>query len=221
MYKGNVLLLLFAACLSVSVQAQQLISDKPQANNFAIVTANNAAIICVDIQDAALVQKSAGWLQQDIEMVTGKKPLLSNSLPPVAKTIIIIGTAERSALVKQLVQEKKIAIDKLKNKWEAYLIQTIANPFKGIEQAIVIVGSGRRGAAYGVAELSQQIGVSPWYWWADVPVKKKKELYIKKNFTSTDAPLVKYRGIFINDEAPALSGWSKEKFGGFNHLFYE
>ncbi|MEI9806933.1 MAG: glycosyl hydrolase 115 family protein [Bacteroidota bacterium] len=104
---------------------------------------------------------------------------------------------------------------------EGYLIQAVANPFKGIDNALIIAGSDRRGAAYGVAEISQQIGVSPWYWWADVPVKKKKELYIQKGLIKTDAPLVKYRGIFINDEAPALSGWSKEKFGGFNHSFYE
>ena len=72
---------------------------------------------------------------------------------------------------------------------------------------MIITGSDRRGTAYGVFELSQQIGVSPWYWWADVPVKKKSSLFIKKELIISDAPKVKYRGIFINDEAPALSGW--------------
>jgi hypothetical protein len=203
------------------MQAQQLIADKLQANNFAIVAPNHAATICTDINDAALIQKSAAWLQDDIERVTGKKPGLTNQIPATAKSIIIIGTINQSTLIQQLVQQKKINVASLQNKWEGYFIQTIANPFKGIDQAIVIVGSDRRGAAFGVAELSQQMGVSPWYWWADVPVKKKKELYIQKGWSKTDAPLVKYRGIFINDEAPALSGWSKEKFGGFNHLFYE
>jgi hypothetical protein len=86
---------------------------------------------------------------------------------------------------------------------------------------LVITGSDRRGTAYGVFEFSKQIGVSPWYWWADVPVKKKTALYIKKGVILSDAPKVKYRGIFINDEAPAFSGWTKEKFGGVNHLVYE
>ncbi|HEX5653984.1 MAG TPA: glycosyl hydrolase 115 family protein, partial [Chitinophagaceae bacterium] len=103
----------------------------------------------------------------------------------------------------------------------AYLIQGIKNPFKGVSQALVICGSDRRGTAFGILELSKQIGVSPWYWWADVPVKKKQSLYIKTNIILADAPKVKYRGIFINDEAPALSNWSREKFGGFNHKFYE
>ncbi|HLO37541.1 MAG TPA: glycosyl hydrolase 115 family protein, partial [Lacibacter sp.] len=77
-----------------------------------------------------------------------------------------------------------------------------------------------RGTAFGVFEVSKQMGVSPWYWWADVPVQTKKEIYINANATISDAPKVKYRGIFINDEAPALSNWSKEKFGGFNSKFY-
>ena len=100
-------------------------------------------------------------------------------------------------------------------------MQTISNPDKGIAHALVIAGNDRRGTAYGVFELSKQMGVSPWYWWADVPVVKQKEIYINENVTLTDAPKVKYRGLFINDEAPALSGWTKEKFGGFNHQFYE
>jgi hypothetical protein len=221
MYRGNILLLLFAVSFAVSVKSQQFISEKTQANSFAIASASNNAVIVTDISELTLIQKSASFLQQDIEAVTGKRLSLANTLPSSAKTIIIIGTIEKSSLIKQLIQQKKIAIDKIKNKWEAYLIQTVANPFKGIENALVIAGSDRRGAAFGVAEISQQIGVSPWYWWADVPVKKKKELYIMKGLFKTDAPLVKYRGIFINDEAPALSGWSKEKFGGFNHSFYE
>ena len=86
---------------------------------------------------------------------------------------------------------------------------------------MIISGSDRRGTAYGVFEVSKRIGVSPWYWWADVPVKKKTDLFINANTYFSDAPKVKYRGIFINDEAPALSGWTREKFGGFNHKFYE
>ncbi len=100
-------------------------------------------------------------------------------------------------------------------------MQTIDNPAKGIKQALVIAGSDKRGTAYGVFELSKQMGVSPWYWWADVPVKRKKEIYIKNGLYTSDSPKVKYRGIFINDEAPAFSGWAKEKFGGVNHLVYE
>lgn len=174
----------------------------------------HAASICVDEKDVTLVKKAAGFLQHDIELVTGVSPALMHQLPSKGN-IILIGTAE-SSFIKKL----KIDISKIRGKWEAYQVQVVKQPFPGIAQALVIVGSDRRGAAYGVFEISRQIGVSPWYWWADVPVQKKTELYVKNDII-TDAPQVKYRGIFINDEAPALSGWSKEKFGGFNHLFYE
>lgn len=221
MSKGNVLLPLLWICFDATVRAQPLISDKPSANNFSLVLSNSAAHIYTDESDFMLVQRSAALLQQDIEVVTGIKPSLVHTLPVSAKTIIIIGTLDKSSLVKQLVQQKKINTDKIRNKWEGYLVQTVANPFKGIQNALVIAGSDRRGTAYGIAEVSQQIGVSPWYWWADVPVKKKSAIFINKGVYKTDAPLVQYRGIFINDEAPALSGWTREKFGGFTHLFYE
>ena len=123
--------------------------------------------------------------------------------------------------MKQLVAKKKINTGTIDGKWEASLTQAISNPDKGIAHALIIAGNDRRGTAYGVLELSKQLGVSPWYWWADVPVVKRKEIYLNEHVTLTDAPKVKYRGLFINDEAPALSGWTKEKFGGFNHQFYE
>jgi hypothetical protein len=100
-------------------------------------------------------------------------------------------------------------------------LQTISNPTKNIRNALVIAGSDKRGTAYAVLELSKQMGQSPWYWWADVPAKKKKEIYLKNGLYTYGSPSVKYRGIFINDEAPAFAGWTREKFGGFNHLVYE
>ncbi|MEJ0102677.1 MAG: glycosyl hydrolase 115 family protein [Bacteroidota bacterium] len=215
------MLWVFVLCLPSCLKAQQLVGETPTPQSAVIISPENNSIIYTDAGDFALIQKSGLLLQQDIERVTDKKPELLNSLPAAAKNIIIIGSIEKSSLIRQLIQGNKINVDKIKNKWEAYQVQIVAHPFKGIENAVVIVGSDRRGAAYGVVELSQQMGISPWYWWADVPVKKKSSLYIKKGLIISGAPTIKYRGIFINDEAPALSGWSKEKFGGFNHLFYE
>src|ERR1051326_4832968 len=94
------------------------------------------------------------------------------------------------------------------------------NPLPGIDRALVIAGSDKRGTIYGVYDLSEQIGVSPWYWWADVPVTPHSDLFVKPVRRVHGSPVVKYRGIFLNDEAPALSGWTKEKFGGVNSKFY-
>lgn len=197
--------------------SQSIVETKASGNSFLL----GNTIICVTPEDHDLVQLAAAFLQKDIEAVTGKSPALSATIPSNATTVIIIGSLEKSALIQSLVRSNKLKSSFIKNKWEAYTIQTISNPFKGISNAIVIAGSDRRGTAYGVFELSKQMGVSPWYWWADVPVKKKEAVYIKKTTVVSDLPKVKYRGIFINDEAPALSNWSREKFGGFNHKFYE
>ena len=91
----------------------------------------------------------------------------------------------------------------------------------GIRSALVIAGSDKRGTIFGIYDVSEQIGVSPWYWWADVPVPHRAALFIKPGRYIEGEPAVKYRGIFLNDEAPSLTGWVNEKYGGFNHYFYE
>lgn len=207
--------------ITVRLFSQSFVADKKVAGSFTIADPGQTSFLYVDATDYNLVQKAATLLQQDIEAVTGKRPEIVNTLPDNAKNVVIIGTIEKSAIIKKLIVQKKINVSKIDGKWEAYQVQTVSNPSNGITNALVIAGSDRRGAAFGVFELSKQAGVSPWYWWADVPVKKKTALYVKPATLVTDAPQVKYRGIFINDEAPALSGWSKEKFGGFNSKFYE
>ena len=206
-----------ALLLAASAPAQQIVTDKQSPASFSITD----AVIYVDPNDHALVKRSAELLQQDIETVTGKKLAIKNSIDKPYKNIIAVGCIERSSLIKELAGKKKFNTAGIRGKWEAYNISVVKSPFSHVDNMLVIAGSDRRGTAYGVFELSRQIGVSPWYWWADVPVKKNSNLFIQTTISLNDEPRVKYRGIFINDEAPALSGWSKEKFGGFNHLFYE
>jgi hypothetical protein len=209
---------LFLLCC-IAGRAQNVVSFKNEQGAFPVVTSSLASAIVVDATEDSLVQKAAQLFQQDVEMVSGKKASIQTSLSS-NKNIILIGSI-KSAFIQQLVKNKMLNIDRIRNKWEAYQIQIVKLPFKGIDKALVITGSDRRGTAFGVSELSKQIGVSPWYWWADVPAKKRQEIYVKANAFLNDAPRVKYRGIFINDEAPALTNWSKEKFGGYNHKFYE
>ncbi|MGB9468308.1 MAG: glycosyl hydrolase 115 family protein, partial [Candidatus Acidiferrum sp.] len=136
------------------------------------------------------------------------------------QSAVIIATLGKSALLDQLIRDHKIDTAALAGKWESYLIQTVAHPIPGVSSALLIVGSDKRGTIYGIYELSEQIGVSPWYWWADVPIPHQDALFVKPGRHFQDEPAVKYRGIFLNDEAPALTGWTKEKFGGYNHEFY-
>lgn len=204
-------------CLWSISHSQSIIRTGADNNSFLL---KNVTIV-TDDNDEALIKIASNFLAEDLERVTGKKPASASSIPQKAETLIIIGTLKKSSLIQTLARQSKLKTGAVAGKWEAYSIQTIANPFAGVGNAIVVTGSDRRGAAYGVFEISKQLGVSPWYWWADVPVKKQDAIYVAKNATVSDAPKVKYRGFFINDEAPALSGWTKEKFGGMNHRFYE
>jgi len=177
--------------------------------------------IYVDARDHWLVKKAAELLQADIDRVTGIKPPILTTLPagPIVR-LVIIGSRDHSAIIQQLLKQRRLS-SKQTGKWEAYTRVTLRNPTPDIGEALVIAGSDRRGTAYGVVDLSRRIGVSPWYYWADVPVPHRNELYYPRGTITSDGPSVKYRGFFINDEAPALSGWAREKFGGFNHYFYD
>jgi len=159
-------------------------------------------------------------LQGDIKKVTTDTSELLTSKISDQNEVVIVGTLGKSALIDQLISNKKLDVKTIKGKWEAHITQVINDPLPGVKQALVIVGSDKRGTIYGIYDISAQIGVSPWYWWADVPVKKQKSLYVIPGKYTDGEPAVKYRGIFINDEAPAFSGWAKEKFGGANHLLY-
>lgn len=218
MKKQSVFLLFIFLLPLIKVHAQDFIITKNEAGAFPVVSSKGITTICVDSHDYFVVNKAASWLQQDIKSVTDKKPVILDKIS--GHDVIIIGSIERSDLIKELVINKKIDTTDLSGKWEAYKLQVIDHPFKGVDKALVIVGSDRQGTAYGVLTLSKQMGVSPWYWWADVPLKKKKEVFVRSGTYFYGPPAVKYRGFFINDEAPALSGWVHEKYGGFNHKFY-
>jgi hypothetical protein len=124
-------------------------------------------------------------------------------------------------LIDELLGAGKLDAAAIRGRWESFVIQVVSQPWPGVKRALVITGSDKRGTIYGLYDLSEQIGVSPWYWWADVPVTHRAQLFVRAGRYLQDEPAVKYRGIFLNDEAPALTGWVREKFGNYNHQFYE
>lgn len=215
-------LLLLLMLLPILAYGQLEVSDQiaNKKTHFSIVEASQATSILYDDSDDVLIQRSAAFLADDIEKVTGLLPEVITQKEAAEGKVIVVGTIG-SPLIDQLVRSRKIKVEDIAGQWERYLIQTVRRPFRGVEEALVIVGSDKRGAAYGVFTLSEEIGVSPWYWWADAPVKKRENLFLKKERFVSTSPSVKYRGIFLNDEAPALRNWAEEKFGGFNSDFYE
>lgn len=181
-------------------------------NAFQIVAKGKAAAIYVDPNDEKGVMRAAKDLADDVRKVSGITTQVSESVK-ASKGSILIGTIGSSRLIDKLIADKKIDVSEIKGQWESYLIQTV-------DGNLIVVGSDRWGTIYGIYDISENIGVSPWYWWADVPVTKSNTLYVKTGRYVQESPKVKYRGIFINDEEPSFGGWARNKFGGINSKMY-
>ncbi|MGA2891189.1 MAG: glycosyl hydrolase 115 family protein [Terracidiphilus sp.] len=191
------------------------------SSSFRLVHQGVAAKLYVDGDDYPGVMRATHDLQADILRVSGCSAPFNDDGKFLSGEVVLVGTIGKSHIIDRLIRERKIDVSQIEGKWESTLIQVVPHPLPGIIRGLVIVGSDKRGTIYGIYDLSEQIGVSPWYWWADVPVEHKDALYVKAGRWVEDEPAVKYRGIFLNDEAPSLTGWAKEKFGGLNHQFYE
>jgi hypothetical protein len=204
---------------SLGLPVEIVVNATPPAGAFPLVLKKQAAPLWYDAEDFPGVVRAIGDLQADIERVTAHKPDIA-SVRPGAAELVIIGTLGKSATIDALVASGKLDASDLRGKWESFVITTITTPLPGIERALVIAGSDKRGTIYGIYELSEQLGVSPWYWWADVPPKKHAEAYVLPGRFASGEPVVRYRGIFLNDERPCLTTWTQEKFGGLNSKFY-
>ncbi len=197
------------------------VSFKQVDESFALVSdANKVTPIVIDNSDYQGVLVVGGWFVNDLKMVSGQVAKIYQSELPQAKQVVLVGTIGKNKWIDQLIKDGKIDVSDFKGQWERSLTQVVENPFPGIEQALVLAGSDKRGTIYAMLNLSRAIGVSPWYWWADVPVDKHEAVYVKAGRYVTESPKVKYRGIFLNDEEPALGGWVRATFGGFNSKFY-
>ncbi|MEO8619502.1 MAG: glycosyl hydrolase 115 family protein [bacterium] len=206
-----------AAELSTAIVAE----NAPVATDgFALASGGRSTSLLVSSQDYTGVIRVVNDLRVDVGRVTGKEPAVVMDAPPGERQIVIVGTIGKSPIIDRLVQGGKLDVTGVKGKWESYVRQVVANPLPGVEQALVIAGSDKRGTIYGVYDVSARIGVSPWHYWADVPTRHRADVFIPVSRYTQGEPAVKYRGIFINDEAPAFSGWTREKFGGVNHEMY-
>ena len=179
--------------------------------------------IYLDNKDCNGVDYAAKALAKDIAKVCGSKTTLTSDINFISTTTssaqranIIIGTLGHSAAIDKMAKQKRINVNLLKGKWEKYIITIV-------DGQLVIAGSDRRGTIYGIYELSQQIGVSPWYDWADTPIEHHDSIFVNKGIYTDGEPAVKYRGLFLNDEAPCLTSWVKNTYGTKygDHRFYQ
>lgn len=175
---------------------------------FRLAVGGAAASILVSGEDWQGVVRAAGDLGQDIGRVTGTAAQVVKADTP-RQGSIIVGTIGKSPLIDGLVKAGKLDVDGVRGQWESFVIETV-------DGSLVVAGSDKRGTIYGIYDISEKIGVSPWYWWADVQPCKSASLYVRQGRYVQPSPKVKYRGIFINDEWPSFGGWATAKFGGLN-----
>jgi hypothetical protein len=207
--------IIIAACLiilfSTTASAELSLTESPRSDDFILSSDGQAAAVFVEPSEDRAVSRAAGDLMNDIERASGTKPeAISNSSGK--KTLIIIGTLGKSKIIEGLAASGKLETNGVAGQWESYVLQIVKKPLPGVDSALVIAGSDRRGTIFGIYELSELIGVSPWNWWADVPVKQRKLLALCGHIRKQGPPAVKYRGIFLNDEDWGLRPWASKTF---------
>lgn len=201
-----ILLLELMTLVTASAGTFPQVTTKGHTGYFPLATTSGVAAICTDAGDYKVVGIAAGMLADDVERVTGKRPLLQTTKQLPKGTSVIAGTLGKSRLIEGLVKSLKIDVGRIRGKWESYIITTAVHP-QTKTPLLLIIGSDRRGTAFGLTSLSEAIGVSPWYWWADVTPQQKSALYVEPGMFCQDEPSIQYRGIFINDER--FGGWAR------------
>ncbi|MBN2351401.1 MAG: glycosyl hydrolase 115 family protein [Spirochaetales bacterium] len=211
---GIIAVIFFALpAAAFALGGEQYVSFANARGAFPLSAGGTAAPLCASSSDYPGIQTVLKYFQTDIASVTGARPGIFIGKLPAAKDIVVVGTIGKSKLIDELIARKKIDAAGVAGQREAYLITMVSNPFPRVNRALVIAGSDKRGTIYGMFGITERIGVSPWYWWADVPIQKHTNVYILPGRHTDGSPSVAYRGIFLNDEAPALTGWVMGKYG--------
>lgn len=168
------------------------------------------------------VNKIARRVMQDVELVFGQAPQTTTDRKMLGNTAVLYGTVDHSPMLQELDEINLIDLSEIQGKREVFLFQVVDQPFEGVEKALVIAGSDKRGTIYGLFHLSELLGVSPLVDWCDVKPQRKEAFSLEANFKYiSKEPSVRYRGFFINDEWPAFGNWTMKNFGGFNAEMYD
>jgi len=197
---------------SVLQSADTAVRFIPASHAFPLVAYGHAAPILVEAGSPETVRIVSGVFAGDVERVTGVRPAILSSLSSsMSGDLAIVGVVGESEILDRLKRAGKLDTRTIESKWESTVTTVVARPLPGVRRALVIAGSDRRGAAFALFTLSRQMGVSPWYWWADVPVAHHDAIYVNAATHVQHEPSVQYRGIFLNDEDWGLRPWAARK----------
>lgn len=191
-----------------------------------MVEDGTAVPILLDSSAYEGVKRIADTVAEDICFVTGVKPerISEEALREVGacKRIILCGTLGRSGLLEELESRKALSLEQLRGKREVFSLKLLEKPFPGVEQALVICGSDKRGTIYGMFTLSEYLGVTPLVYWGDAAPAKRPDAVLADDIEMlSKEPSVRFRGFFINDEWPCFGTWVTSHFGDFNADAYK
>ncbi len=204
-------------------------TEKP-AKDYMLADSGKAQRLYLDAEGADYngLRLVAECFQKDVKMVSDAELDIVTDVGQIAGIPIIAGSIGNNGLIDNMIEHGRLDVSEIKGKWETYKIDFVEHPVEGVEEALVVAGSDKRGTIYGIFHISELMGVSPWVYWADVTPEKKDTISLnsKTLCVTSKEPSVKYRGIFLNDEEPALGSWAnnffkKSKGGKFNEYFYE
>lgn len=191
--------------------AQIYVKESSSPNAFPICSKKGISPIIVSPDEELSVKKTVGLFAEDLYRVTHTHAKIYTGREYKGKEVIVIGTIGKNPFIDRLISKGKINVSAIKKGWEQYVIQTVEKPQQGVDRALIVVGSDKRGTAYGLLSISEAMGVSPYYWWADIPVRHQSAVYLSGSIVSKK-PSVKYRGIFINDEDWGLKPWATDNY---------
>ena len=218
-------------CGSAWTQSSAAITFSQENGAYLLGDSTNGPTIAVSGNEWPGVQRAVNDLAMDFGRVTGANGtmmMVNGSMTMQSNgPMIIAGTIGKSDLISSLVSAGKLKVSDTQGQWEAYHTELVSDPMSGVSEALIIAGADKRGTIYGIYDISSQIGISPWYYWADVPAMQQPSIFISNGTKKQMSPAIKYRGIFMNDEQPALSNWVNTNYypcadgeDGYNHLFY-
>ena len=174
------------------------------ANGFRLEQ-GKVATYYVGTQEAEVVRTAAGLVVQDYRAVFGAELTPA----PLKKAQIVAGTLTDKE-IRDLARRHRVDVSALEGRHEAFQLRVVHE--RDGAPRLLVLGSDKRGTAYGLIELSRRMGVSPWEWWADVTPLPMDELLLPDGFEYSDAPVVPYRGIFINDEDWGMTPWASQNY---------
>jgi hypothetical protein len=209
-----------ATTAAVACTAPASVCFEETHGSFALIRGGHPAAILVDDDADPAVRHVADAFAADLQRVSGRAALRVRTADEASGAVVVVGVLGHSAIIDGLVRAGKIAASDIAGQWEAYRQIVVEHPLPKVARGLVIIGADRRGAVYGAYDLSERSGVSPWYWFADVPVRQHANVFVTAG-SHRDQPKVRYRGFFINDEEPALGSWARQHFGGINAAMYE